>query len=59
MELRPYRLSAEQVELRDAVRKLARERIAPRAAEVDKAAEFPWENKELLASQDILEIGRA
>ena len=56
VELRPYRLSAEQVELRDAIRKVARERIAPRAAEVDRTAEFPWDNKELLASQDILAL---
>src|ERR1022692_1187685 len=55
-ELRSYRLSDEQLELRDAVRTLARERIAPRAAEVDRSAEFPWDNKELLASQDILAL---
>ncbi|MGH2512702.1 MAG: acyl-CoA dehydrogenase family protein, partial [Candidatus Limnocylindrales bacterium] len=53
-EVSNYRLTAEQVELRDAVRTLARERIAPRAAEVDRTAEFPWDNKELLAGQDIL-----
>ncbi len=40
--------------LRDAVRVLADERIAPRAAEIDKTAEFPWDVKELLASHDIL-----
>jgi alkylation response protein AidB-like acyl-CoA dehydrogenase len=53
---RSYRLSDEQIELRDAVRRLARERIGPRAAEVDRTAEFPWDNKELLASQDILAL---
>ena len=36
--------------LRDAVRVLADERIAPRAAEIDRTAEFPWDVKELLAS---------
>src|SRR6476661_4292419 len=40
--------------LRDAVRVLADERIAPRAAEIDRTAEFPWDVKELLASHDIL-----
>ena len=40
--------------LRDAVRVLADERIAPRAAEIDRTAEFPWDIKELLASHDIL-----
>jgi alkylation response protein AidB-like acyl-CoA dehydrogenase len=55
-EQRSYRLSTEQIELRDAVATLARERIAPRAAEVDRTAEFPWDNTKLLASQDILAL---
>jgi alkylation response protein AidB-like acyl-CoA dehydrogenase len=49
-----YRLTPEQVDLRDAVRVLADERIAPRAAEIDRTAEFPWDVKELLAGHDIL-----
>ena len=49
-----YRLTDEQRELRDAVREIARERVAPRAAEIDRTAEFPWDLKELLATQDIL-----
>jgi alkylation response protein AidB-like acyl-CoA dehydrogenase len=49
-----YRLTEEQLMLRDAVRVLADERIAPRAAEIDRTAEFPWDVKELLASHDIL-----
>ncbi len=49
-----YRLTEEQLLLRDAVRTLAEERIAPRAAEVDRTAEFPWDVKELLAHHDIL-----
>ncbi len=36
-------LTPEQREIRDLVRVLARERIAPRAAEIDKSAEFPWD----------------
>jgi alkylation response protein AidB-like acyl-CoA dehydrogenase len=36
-------LTAEQREIRELVRTLARDRIAPRAAEIDKAAEFPWD----------------
>jgi alkylation response protein AidB-like acyl-CoA dehydrogenase len=39
--------------VRDAVRVLADERIAPRAAEIDRTAEFPWDVKDLLASHDI------
>ncbi len=49
-----FRLTDEQRDLRDAVREIARERVAPRAAEVDRTAEFPWDIKELLATQDIL-----
>ena len=41
-------------ELRAVVRELASERIAPRAAEIDESAEFPWDLKELLAQQDLL-----
>ena len=40
-------LTAEQREIRELVRTLARERIAPRAAEIDRSAEFPWDVVEL------------
>ncbi|HJU47155.1 MAG TPA: acyl-CoA dehydrogenase family protein [Gaiellaceae bacterium] len=40
-------LSDEQREIRDLVRSLARERIAPRAAEIDASHEFPWDVVEL------------
>jgi alkylation response protein AidB-like acyl-CoA dehydrogenase len=49
-----YRLTEEQVLLRDAVRILAEERVAPRAAEVDRTGEFPQDLRQMLASQDIL-----
>ncbi len=51
---RPYRLTDEHLMLRDAVRLLADERIAPRAAEIDRSASFPWDVRDLLASHDIL-----
>ncbi len=38
----------------DVVRDLAREKVAPRAAQIDAQGEFPWDMKELLASQGIL-----
>jgi alkylation response protein AidB-like acyl-CoA dehydrogenase len=38
------------------VRDLARERIAPRAAEIDKSAEFPWDVVELYRENDIFGI---
>jgi alkylation response protein AidB-like acyl-CoA dehydrogenase len=37
----------EQAEIRDMVRSLARDRIAPRAAEIDATHEFPWDVVEL------------
>ena len=46
-------LSDEQREIRDLVRTLARERVAPRAAEIDKSAEFPWDMVELLRQHDL------
>jgi hypothetical protein len=38
-----FALSEEHQALREAVRALADDKIAPRAAEVDAKAEFPWE----------------
>jgi alkylation response protein AidB-like acyl-CoA dehydrogenase len=52
-----YLPTAEHDELRAVVRELAVERIAPRAAEIDSSAEFPWDLKELLAKQDLLGTG--
>ena len=46
-------LSGEQRELRELVRTLARERIAPRAAEIDATHEFPWDIVELYRDQGI------
>jgi alkylation response protein AidB-like acyl-CoA dehydrogenase len=46
-------LTTEQRELRDLVRTLARERIAPRAAEIDASHEFPWDVVELFRENDI------
>lgn len=51
-----YRLTEEQALLRDAVRVIADERVAPRAAAIDKTGEFPQDLRELLASQDILAL---
>ncbi len=46
-------LSDEQREIRDLVRTIARERIAPRAAEIDESHEFPWDVVELYRENDI------
>ena len=46
-------LSGEQREIRELVRTLARERIAPRAAEIDASGEFPWDVVELFRENGI------
>jgi len=46
-------LSEEQIEIRDLVRTIARERIAPRAAEIDASHEFPWDVVELFREHEI------
>jgi alkylation response protein AidB-like acyl-CoA dehydrogenase len=46
-------LTDEQREIRDLVRTLARERIAPRAAEIDESAEFPWDMVELMREHEL------
>jgi alkylation response protein AidB-like acyl-CoA dehydrogenase len=49
-------LTDEQREIRDLVRTLARERVAPRAAEIDKTSEFPWDLVELFREHEIFGI---
>ena len=51
-----YRLTEEQVLLRDTIRELADERIAPRAAEIDRTGEFPEDIRQLLAEHDVLAL---
>jgi alkylation response protein AidB-like acyl-CoA dehydrogenase len=46
-------LTDEQREIRDLVRMIARERIAPRAAEIDASHEFPWDVVGLYRENDI------
>jgi alkylation response protein AidB-like acyl-CoA dehydrogenase len=46
-------LTDEQREIRDLVRELARERIAPRAAEIDESHEFPWDVVDLFREHDL------
>jgi alkylation response protein AidB-like acyl-CoA dehydrogenase len=46
-------LTDEQREIRDLVRQLARDRIAPRAAEIDESHEFPWDVVELFRDHEL------
>ena len=50
------RLSEEQRELRELVRRLTADKIAPRAAEIDESGEFPWDVVELFRENDILAL---
>jgi alkylation response protein AidB-like acyl-CoA dehydrogenase len=47
-------ISEDEQALIDEIRAIALARVAPRAAEIDHAGEFPWDMKELLAQQGIL-----
>jgi alkylation response protein AidB-like acyl-CoA dehydrogenase len=47
-----FALSDEHEALRKAVRALADDKIAPRAAEIDRTAEFPWDVYEALVKAD-------
>jgi alkylation response protein AidB-like acyl-CoA dehydrogenase len=51
-----YRLTEEQVLLRDTIRQLVFERIAPRAADIDREAEFPEDIRQLLADNEVLAL---
>ncbi len=49
-----YTVPQEYLDFRDTIREIATERIAPRAADIDETAEYPYDLRELLAEQDIL-----
>jgi alkylation response protein AidB-like acyl-CoA dehydrogenase len=49
-----YEIPQEHKDFRDLVRQIAREQVAPRAAEIDASDEYPWDIRKLLAEQDIL-----
>lgn len=52
-----YGLSEEQEMFRQTVRRLALERIQPRAAEIDQTGEFPWDVYQLLAENGLVGVG--
>jgi acyl-CoA dehydrogenase len=49
-----YAIPQEHLDFRDTIRRIATERIAPRAAEIDAEAEYPWDVRRLLAEQDVV-----
>ena len=50
------RLNDEQTMIRETVRDIARERIAPRAAEIDRSGEFPWDVVDLFRKHDLFAL---
>ena len=52
----PYMLTEEQKMMRDTVRRLCQNEIAPRAAEIDRTHAFPWENLRRLAELGLMGV---
>ena len=51
-----FEFSAEQVAIRDTIRELVQDRVAPRAAEIDQTQEYPKDIERLFAENGILGI---
>src|SRR6516165_3242568 len=49
-----YAIPQEHLDFCATIGEIAREKIAPRSAEIDERAEYPWDVRRLLAEQDIL-----
>src|ERR1700742_848726 len=49
-----YALTPDQIDFRDTIRQIVRERVAPRAAAIDAKAEYPWDIRRLFAEHDLL-----
>ncbi|MBU4194023.1 MAG: acyl-CoA dehydrogenase family protein [Actinobacteria bacterium] len=49
-----YELSEEQEALRAQIQQMAVEKVAPRAAEIDREGDFPWDMQKLLAENELL-----
>src|ERR1700709_1196681 len=49
-----YEVPQESRDLRDMVRRLAQEEIAPRARHIAPEGKYPWDVRKLLAEHDIL-----
>lgn len=52
-----FALSEEQELFRASVRRLAEDKIAPRATEIDETDEFPWDLHEVLVRNELMAVG--
>jgi len=51
-----YTVPQENLDFCATIGQIAREKIAPRAAEIDERAEYPWDIRNILAEQDVLAL---
>src|SRR5690349_7507977 len=49
-----YDIPQELKDFRDTIRQIVKERVWPRAAEIDETGEYPWDIRKLFGEQDIL-----
>jgi alkylation response protein AidB-like acyl-CoA dehydrogenase len=52
-----FRLGEEQELFRRSVRRLVEDKVAPRAAEIDEADEFPWDMHRLFVENELMGVG--
>src|SRR4051794_30748207 len=51
-----YSVPQELLDFRETIRRIVDDRIRPRAAEIDRSGEYPWDVRELLAEHDVLAL---
>src|SRR4051794_9450308 len=51
-----YEIPQEFLDFRDTIRQIATERIAPRAGDIDRSAQYPRDIRDLLGANDILAL---
>jgi len=49
-----YTIPQEHIDFCATIKQIAQEKIAPRSAEIDEQAEYPWDIRKVLSEQDIL-----
>ncbi len=49
-----YEIPQEHIDFRDTIRQIVQEKVAPRAHDIDRDAEYPWDIRKLFAENDLL-----
>jgi alkylation response protein AidB-like acyl-CoA dehydrogenase len=49
-----YSIPQDLLDFRETIREIAQKEIAPRAGDIDRSGEYPWDIRKLLGEQDIL-----